>query len=297
MPLAMASALNYQAPDSTQPLFPQLLKSLSRQSLLLILDNFEHLLAGVNWVNEILQACPRVQILVTSRQRLNLASESRYELGGLDFPNQLTPEDALNYTAVQLFVANGRRTQPHFALTDENVATVARICRLVEGMPLGLVLAAAWLQLLSPAEIATEIEKGLDFLSAELRDLPTRQRSVQAIFAHSWQMMTQAEQTVLSKLSVFRGGFTREAAEAVTGANLRILLALVNKSLLQRSAENGRFSIHELLRQFASDKLSQLDKVDEASLAHGRYFAQLLKQETDRAVNMFPMQPAATTFG
>ncbi len=274
---ALAAVLNYQAPDKNQPLFPQLLVTLRQRQQLLILDNFEHLLAGTALVNEMLQTCPDLAILVTSRQRLALVEENRYELSGLNFPDWLTPEDVLDYTAVQLFVENGRRLRPNFTVTERNVADVVRICQLVQGMPLGLLLAAAWLQLLSPAEISVEIEKSLDFLAAELADLPSRQRSMQAVFDYSWQMLTAVEQAVLAKLSVFRGGFTREAAEQVTGANLRVLLALVNKSVVQRNVENGRFTMHELLRQFAAQQRRQFDANYETLLAHCRYFARLIK--------------------
>ncbi len=142
---AIAAALDYQAPDKTKELFPQLLTTLSQQQMLLILDNFEHLLAGAPLVNDILQARPQLSILATSRQRLNLVGESRFELGGLDFPDWLTPEDAVEYTAVQLFVENGRRVQPDFVLNDSNVTDVVRICQLAQGMTLGLLLAATWL--------------------------------------------------------------------------------------------------------------------------------------------------------
>lgn len=277
IPAALATVLNYQAPDKNQPLFPQLLASFRQQQLLLILDNFEHLLPGAVMVNEMLQACPDLAVLVTSRQRLALAGEHRYELGGLNFPDTLTPVDALGYTAVQLFVANARRLQSDFAVTESNVAAVVRICQLVQGMPLSLLLATSWLELLSPAEIAAEIEKSLSFLAAELADLPARQRSLQAVFEHSWQLLTPAEQLILARLSVFRGGFTRAAAEQVTGANLRLLLALVNKSLLQRQVADGRFTMHELLRQFLAIHRRKLDPDDETLLIHCRYFATLMK--------------------
>ena len=273
IPLTIGTTIGYLAPDRDAALFPQLLQGISQQNILLILDNFEHLLEGAAFVNEMLQACPDVTILVTSRQRLNLASESRFELGGLDFPDWLTPEDAMDYTAVQLFMENARRAQPDFKLTQDNIGDITHICQQVQGMPLGLVLAASWLELLSPADISQEIDNSLDFLAADLTDLPARQRSMQAIFNYSWQMMTPAEQTVMAKLSVFRGGFTREAAEQVAGANLRILLALVNKSLLQRQAENGRFAMHELLRQFAAAQRQQVEKNNDALLAHCRYYA------------------------
>ncbi len=273
---AIAAVLDYQPPDKSQPLLPQLLASLRQHQLLFILDNFEHLLAGVALVSELLQACPHLAILATSRQRLALAGENRYELGGLNFPDDLTPADALDYTAVQLFIENGRRLQPDFAITKSNIADVVRICQLVQGMPLGLLLAASWLEMLSPAEIAAEIEKSLNFLAAELADLPLRQHSMQAVFEHSWLLLSLEEQTVLAKLSVFRGGFTREAAEQVAGANLRLLLALMNKSLIQRGVESGRFTMHELLRQFTAVQRRKLDPNDETQLTHCRYFATLM---------------------
>ena len=272
---AIATVLNYQAPDRSVDLKPQLLASLGRRQLLLILDNFEQVLGGAALVNELLRACAQLSLLVTSRQRLHLAAESRYELGGLDFPGVLTVAAAQEYTAVRLFVASGRRARPDFTLTADNVADVARICRQAQGMPLALILAAAWLELLTPGEIAAEIEHGLEFLSADLADLPARQRSMVAVFDRSWRIMTPEEQTVMARLSIFRGGFTREAAEGVAGANLRILLALVNKSLLQRHLDTGRFTIHELLRQYAAARRRAIDPGEEVELAHCRAFARL----------------------
>jgi len=281
IPQAIAVALGYQAPDRTTALEPQLLAALNQQHLLLILDNFEHLLDGATLVNAMLQACPRLSVLATSRERLHLAGESRYELGGLDFPDEVSAEDALGYTAVQLFVESGRRARPGFVLTGANVADVARICRQVQGMPLALVLAAAWLELLTPAEIAAEVERGLDFLAVELADLPARQRSMYAVFDCTWQMMSPEERAVMATLSVFRGGFSRDAAEQVTGANLRLLLTLVNQSLLQRRPD-GRFTLHELLRQFAAARRRESLDSEAAELAHTRYFARLVKTELDR---------------
>lgn len=289
IPQAIATALDYQAPKRNQDLWEQLLASLGPRHLLLILDNLEHLLAGAELVNDILKSCPRIGMLVTSRERLKLAGETRFELGGMDFPETLSPADAMAYSAVQLFVESGRRVRSTFSLTERNVADVARVCQLVEGMPLGLVLAAAWLEMLSTAEIAAEVADCLYFLEADLVDLPQRQRSVRAVFERSWQMMPPEEQAVLAKLSVFSGGFTREAAEAVADANLRLLLALVNKSLLHRQPESGRFAIHELLRQFAALKRQERADKGDIFLAHCRYFAGLLGRETEKAINMYPM--------
>jgi DNA-binding SARP family transcriptional activator/predicted ATPase len=286
---AIAAALEFKPPDPLLELTPQLLAFLSRRNLLLILDNFEQVLAGAALVSEILRHCPNVAVLVTSRERLNLTSESRYELGGLDYPSDLSPDDALGYTAVRLFVDSGRRVRADFDLTGDNLADVIRVCRLVRGMPLGLILAAGWLALLTPAEIAAEIERGLEFLAADLADLPERQRSMRAVFDRSWRALSPEEQAVMARLSIFRGGFTREAAEQVAGANLRVLLALVNKSLLQRHP-NGRFDVHELLRQYAAEQRRQDDPDGLVELAHCREFARL----ADTEMRQSSFQPFAT---
>ncbi len=287
---AIAVALNYQVPDKSLDLKSQLLTALCRRHLLLILDNFEQVLTGAALVNEVLQSCARLSVLATSRERLHLAGESRYELSGLDYPEAMTPEAAQAYTAVRLFVESGRRARPDFTLTAANVADVARIGRQVQGMPLALVLAAAWLELLTPAEIAAEIERGAEFLAVDLADLPARQRSLQAVFDRSWGMMTPDEQAVMAALSVFRGGFTREAAEEVAGANLRVLLALVNKSLLQRRPDSGRFAVHELLRQYAAARRRADDPGRQAEVAHCRAFARLVKAELHRLREIAPVQ-------
>ena len=289
IPLAIASTLEYEAPDKSKELFQQLLKAIKTENLLLILDNFEHLLAGATLINSLLQTCPEIYVLVTSRQRLNLATEYRFELGGLDFPTELTPENAMAYTAVQLFVENGRHLQSDFAVTDENLAEIIQICQLVQGMPLGLVLAASWLEMLTPAEISAEIKNSLEFLSSELADLPPRQRSMHAVFDYSWQMLSPAEQKICANLTVFRGGFTREAATQVADANLRVLLNLVNKTFLQRDPENGRFSMHELLRQFAAAQRQLLDSEDQAALRHCQYFTQMVKTSVRQSLAFYPL--------
>src|SRR5260221_166029 len=174
--------------------------------------------------------------------------------GGMDFPEWEPPEDAAAYSAVRLFLQSAHRMQPDFALSADNISYVARICRLVQGVPLGIVLAAAWIGMLELSEIASEIERSLDFLESDLRDLPERQRSLRAVFEYSWNLMSEHERDVFMRLSVFRGGFTREAAQEVSGASLKTLMTLVNKSLLRRDP-SGRYDVHELLRQYAEARL------------------------------------------
>jgi predicted ATPase len=225
-------------------------------------------------VAEILRAAPAVRILVTSRARLNVEGESLYPVAGMKFPGQEALYDAIQYSAVKLFLQSARRVRPGFELAAADLKYVARICRLVQGMPLGILLAAGWLEMLAPAEIAAEIGRSLDFLETDLRDVPERQRSMRAVFDHSWGLLTEREQEVLQGLSVFRGGFTREAAQEVTGASLRELMALVNKSLLGREP-GGRYGIHELLRQFATEYLNASEEADGARLRHREFYLAL----------------------
>jgi DNA-binding SARP family transcriptional activator/predicted ATPase len=274
---AIANALGTSLSGDGAPQ-EQLLNFLHQKEMLLILDNFEHLLPpspadgekdkvdpdreaanSATLVADILSAEPGIKILVTSWEALNLQGEWVYPVAGMRYPlaaivngDTLLP-DVERYSAVQLFAQSARRVRPDFSLSTEQ-ACVLHICRLVEGLPLALELAAAWLKILSCAEVAREIEHSLDFLSTSLRNVPARHRSMRAVFEHSWQLLTQPEQHILRQLSTLRGDFSHEAAEQVTGASLPELVALVDKSLL-RITPTGRYRMHELLRQFAAEKL------------------------------------------
>jgi tetratricopeptide (TPR) repeat protein len=200
----------------------------------------------------------------------------------MPFPDRERNEDIDHYSAVQLFLQNARRVRPSFEPTADDMLEVAHICRLVEGTPLAILLATAWMEILTPAEIATEIRQSLDFLEADLRDVPDRQRSMRAVFDHSWNLLTKQEQEVLQGLSVFRGGFTREAALKVTGASLHDLMSLVNKSLVHR-ASMGRYEVHELVRDYAAEELDQSPAASEAARGqHSAYYLAALRDwETD----------------
>ncbi|MEJ2735097.1 MAG: BTAD domain-containing putative transcriptional regulator [Anaerolineae bacterium] len=262
----------------------QLLDTLRQKRWLLILDSFEHLPEGAGFVAEILRTAPGVKVLVTSRAQLNLQGESCYPVGGIEFPEQI-PEDAQKaraFAAVELFLQAAHRVQPGLALADTDLAAISRLCRLVQGMPLGILLAAAWSGVLCPAEIVIEIENGLDFLEADWADVPERQRSIRAVFDRSWNLLAEREREVFQALSVFSGGFTRKAAQHVSGASLRELKRLVDRSLLQVTP-SGRYQIHELLRQYAAEKLHSVP--DAATGARDRhcayYMAALLRWGAD----------------
>ncbi|MBK8904763.1 MAG: tetratricopeptide repeat protein [Anaerolineaceae bacterium] len=246
---ALAAALSGTA-DPHQQLFAHL----HDKELLLILDNLEHLPAADEWVSRLIQACPYVRLLVTSRERLNLHGERLLELDGLDMPPAAPGASIAQYSAVQLFLNSARAAQSDFALHAGNQTAVTRICQLVNGLPLAIELAAAWVRHLTCEEIAHEIAQNLSFLATTQKNVPARHRSLQAAFEHSWALLTEEERMTFARLSVFRGGCTREAATAVTQADLPMLAALCDKSLLRRDV-NGRYTIHELLRQYAADKL------------------------------------------
>ncbi|HLY25105.1 MAG TPA: protein kinase, partial [Aggregatilineales bacterium] len=257
----------------------QLLDYLREKTMLLVVDNFEHILDGASLVAEILEAAQGLKILVTSRERLNMHGETLFRLEGLDFPAWKQPEDALEYSAVKLFLQSARRIQPGFQIEAGDLSDLARICRQVEGLPLGIVLAAGWIEALSLKEISDEIERSVDFLETQARDVPTRQRSIRAVFDYSWNLMSEAERLAFMRLSVFRGGWTRDAAQAVAGAPLPMLIALVNKSLLRRNPDSGRYGVHELLRQYAADHLAEVPEVEiSARDAHCRYYSAFLGQ-------------------
>jgi predicted ATPase len=267
---AVAQALGFTFYEGNEPR-QQLLDLLRDRDLLLILDNFEHLLSDVDLVTEILNQVPKAKILATSRARLNVQGEHLFHLEGMDFPDWETPADAMGYSAIRLFMQSACRVKPDFKLVAGNLKYVSRICKLVEGLPLGILLAASWVGMLSPEEIAVEIEKNADILETEQHDLPRRQQSMRAVFDYSWDLLTPKEREVFQKLSVFRGGFTRDAAQQAMGASLRDLMGLVDKSLLQRNVA-GRYSIHELLRQYGAERLLTSGEDDMAHQFHLDFF-------------------------
>ncbi len=272
----------------------QLLDYLRDKEMLLLLDNFEQLLESVDLVAEILSAAPGVKILVTSREALNLQEAWYHPLAGLSFPTSALPGEGVEqYDAVQLFAQSARRARVGFSLAAEQTHVI-RICQLVEGMPLGIELAAAWLKMLPAEKLAAEIEHNLDILSTRLQNIPERQRSMRAVFEYSWQRLAEEERETLKRLSVFCAGFQQEAAEQVADTSLIILATLVEKSLVQVT-ERGRYQMHELLRQFAAEKLAQTPAAVEETLdAHCRYYAKFL---SDRELWKLPSSQWLTVWG
>lgn len=259
LPATIASGLGLKLGVKTDAL-EQLTEHLKDKHLLLVLDTFEHLMDGAPVLTNLLRACPTVDLLVTSRNRLSHEAEWLLPLGGLPFPrdNDDSFQDAMSYDALQLFTARAERVRPTYTLTETDFPHALKLCRLVDGSPLGLEMAAVWLRAVPLKEIVVEIEEDLDFLAAA--ENADRQQSLRAVFEHSWKLLTPFEQQVLSQLSVFWGGFRKEAAAVVAGASIAVLAALVDKSLVRVSPE-GRYDQHPLIYQFAQEKLASQPRI------------------------------------
>lgn len=263
----------------------QLLAYLRERSILLILDNIEHLLhadnEAVSLIERILSEAPRLKMLVTSRERLPLASTWVMEISGLDLPSAERLKQGQNLSALTLFSEHAQRIERGFQLSPKNQQLVATICRLVDGMPLGIELAAGWVRILSLEEIAKELLRSLHNQHLSARTLPERHRSLHDVVDYSWQLLSESERHVLSQLAVFRGGFERAAAEYVAQATLTILAQLIDKSLVRRQ-QNGRYELHEVIRQYAAARLAEHpDQHARAYQRHAAYYAHWLKERAE----------------
>lgn len=289
-----------------------LLRYLQDKALLLVLDNFEHLLNGAGLLPELLaealQAAPALKLLVTSRTRLNLRGEWLQPLAGLETPpveldepgSPATPPQVSNlaaldldaYDATRLFVQCLRRLQPDFQPAQAEIPLIAHICHQLEGMPLGIELAASWTRVLSLSDLAAELEESLALLTSSLHDAPQRHRSMHVVFAQSWRQLSPRERTILAQLSVCRGGFTRSAAAAIAGATLPELASLVDKSWL-RPQPTGRYVLHELTRQYCAERLEQKSGAPPGEVAaevrrrHCLHYSGLLHEEMRKTNHAF----------
>lgn len=290
----IAAALRIPLAGAAPPA-SQLIQALYEKEVLLILDNCEHLPVAA-LLSGLLQQTRTLKVLVTSRTRLNVRGEQLLQLGGLATPDlsvvgdgsaapAIKPTQLSDYSAIRLFVQSVQAIVPDFTLDAATAAPVAQICRLLHGLPLGVELAATWARLLPPAEIAQEIQQNLDFLDNAEFEAPTHQRSLRAVFNHSWRLLSTAEQQALRQLTVFRGGFTRDAASKVAGATLPLLAALTDKSLLQRVApadasDTGgiaaRYELQVVIRQYAAEQLAEAGETQACQRRHAAYLAEFL---------------------
>lgn len=293
IPAAIAEAMGVTFSGSESPQ-TEIINILRDKQLLLVIDNLEHVFeGGAELLLEILQAASEVMLLVTSRERLNAQAEDLFRLRGLPYPNTDSDPDAARYASVRLFADRAHRINKVFGLSEDTLSYVVQICRLVEGLPLGLELAATWVRDFSVAQIAASLEQDFGLLETDLRDISPRHRNIATVFEHSWALLTPAEQSILPQLAVFHGGFTMAAAQNVTGASPLVLTRLRYKSLLQGRGD-GRYTMHELLRQLALRKLNEHPAVaEQAQTRHSHYFLSLLQVEADRLIGETAAQTGA----
>lgn len=285
---ALAEAIGWMGYND-RPMLEQLVVHLRDKRMLLVLDNVEHLLDGAEQLSAILSAAQGVKLLVTSREALNLTEEWFHPVMGMAFPladeeDFADMEEGRPYDAVRLFEQCALRADWGFSLAAHR-RDVARICRLVDGMPLALELAASWLKTLPPGPIADEIERNIDILTAQQRNIPERHRSMRAVLEQTWAMLAPKERAVLMRLSLLRGGFRQDAAAQVAGASLLTVAGLVERSLV-RTTPNGRYQMHELLRQFAAEQLAaHPEAAQETRRRHARYYLQFMADHDTQLVS------------
>ncbi len=260
----ITSQLNLDARGKTDRR-QQLLDYLRDKRLLLLLDRFEHLLTEVELLTDILGAAPRVDMLVTSREALGVMGETVYTLHGMTLPTAL--DNALETDSVHLFIQSASRSRSNFKPGESALRDIIQICDFVDGLPLGIELAASWVRALTIEDIVMELQRGLDILE-------TRVGSIRAVFTKSWELLSPEERETFAQLSVFRSGCTREAAEQITGASIWTLTALVDKSMLWHTPIPGRYSQHELLRQYGEEQLAGGQAVALLRDRHCDYYAQ-----------------------
>jgi len=292
--------LRFSGPSDPKEQLLNYISSCIQKKALFILDNLEHLLVNISardehigmieLISEILQRLPHVNILGTSRERLNIHGEWTYELHGLSVPPTGKAKGLEDYASVTLFVNSAQRIRTDFQVTDDDRAFLVRICQLVEGVPLAIELSAAWVSVLSCQEIAQEIQSNMDFLTTTMRDIPERHRSIRATFDHSWNLLSDEERKVLCQLSVFHGGFDRKAASHIAGASLPLLASLSTKSLVRRT-ESGRYDLHEVIRQYALSHLNNHPCNPETYQSHCEYYLKYLA-ERERSLKCASQQEA-----
>ncbi|MGH2465473.1 MAG: tetratricopeptide repeat protein [Candidatus Limnocylindrales bacterium] len=287
VPATISTAVGVRE-DPGRPVIEVLEAHLRDRRLLLVLDNFEQILAGASVVARLLQAAPKIAILVTSREILHLSGEQEFAVAPLRAPDlgALPGVAALStYDAVALFIQRARAVRSQFELTDENAVAVAGICARLEGLPLAIELAAARVKLFAPDAILARLDRRLATLTSSARDLPARQRTLRGAIDWSFDLLGPAERTLFERLGIFVGGCTIEDAQGVCDPDESLgieildgLASLVDKSLLRQSpgeAGEPRFGMLETIREYAIEQLAAGPDRDLVRRAHADYFARL----------------------
>lgn len=295
VPVAIAETLGVRE-TGDRPLLASLAEALRRRHLLLVLDNFEHVLAAGPAVAGLLAAAPRLRVLATSRAPLRVRGEHVYPVAPLDYPapaslaspTTLSVEAIAAYPAVALFERRAQAADPEFRLTADNAAAVADICRRLDGLPLALELAAARVRLLPPSDMRQRLAAPLAFLSSGPRDLPARQQTLRAILTWSYDLLDASEQALFRRLGVFAGGFSLEAVAAI-GSDVGVdvldaIETLLGQGLLaRRGGPHGeaRFTLLETVREYALEKLAEHAETGAAQAGHAQYITSYVESAVE----------------
>ena len=280
---AIAAALGVKH-AGTETALDAIERELSDKQLLLLLDNLEHLLACASILSELLEAAPRMKIMVTSRSVLRLRAEHDYEVGPLQLPDDLcdpSPDSLMKYDSVRLFVDRAGHVRRDFRLAD-HASTVAEICRRLDGLPLAIELAAARIRLLTPEGLLDRLDKSLRILTSGAMDMPERQRTLRGTIDWSYSLMEEDERTLFDRIGVFVGSCSLLAIEEVCDPNtdldlIGLLEAMVDKSLLRQESSGGepRFSMLAALREYALERLEERGELDTTAESHARFYRSL----------------------
>ncbi|MDQ2684124.1 MAG: LuxR C-terminal-related transcriptional regulator [Chloroflexota bacterium] len=293
VPLAIAEALGVRPGDEPTPV--RIAARLRDRRALILLDNFEQVIDAAPVVATLLAECPLLTVLVTSREPLKISGEREFPLAPLSLPNggPTTPARIGAYDAVRLFIDRAQAVDPRFALDAGNAATIAGICKRVDGLPLAIELAAARIKALPPAALLSRLESRLPVLAGARRDMPERQQTMRGAIAWSHDLLTEDEKTLFRRLAVFVGGFTLDAAEVVIGDTIDVLegvTSLVDKSLIRReegTAGEPRFSMLETIREFAWERIAQCCEEDDTQRRHAGW-ALALAERLDTSLRHVP---------
>ncbi len=280
IPQVIAEVLQLD-PGSVENLEDHIIDYLSRRRVLLVLDNYEHLSPSMDFLQRLIGETLDVSVLVTSRERLRLSSEHVLEIRGLGLPGEKENEGRLS-DSEKLYNETALRISGRESSGRGSKKAVAEICGMFRGNPLALILAASWDGILDPPEILEELKISLS-ISSNLSDLPERHMSLRAVFLFSWNTLSADEKHNLAALTCFSDSFTRQASDRVSGISVMELASLVSKSLVEKH-EDGTFSIHSLIREFAVEKFTEImtkGMIEELSKRHSDYFLHLIAERSE----------------
>ncbi len=286
----LAQVLRIQQ-DPTKPTLDSIIDFINTRNLLLVLDNFEHVLEASGEISQLLESCPDLRILITSRIVLNIRGETEYSIPQLEVPPvtySYTPEEAAKYSSISLFINRGKEVTPRFELTEQNVADVVQICRQLDGLPLAIELAATRLKLFTPSDLLRRLTQRIDILKSTSSSVPDRHKTLRSAVDWSYNLLEPAEQTLFRRLSVFSGGFTLEAVEAVCLEGYQdqfdsvdLLSSLVDKSLVHRSDEidrEPRLYMLETIKTFGRERLEKALEKDQITTYLINYYKKWLSE-------------------